>query len=89
MPGGEAIQLTDYRGQYVLVNFWASWCDPCRGETPDLQRFFEGHGTSEFTIIGVNQQESTEKAAQFASEFSVTYPIALDRDGSVSNAYRT
>ena len=79
--------LTDYRGKYVLVNFWASWCGPCRQETPDLQSFFEHNGNREFVILGVNQQEQPESVQKFADEFSVTYPVLLDRSGEVSQAY--
>lgn len=85
---GEPVQLSQFRGQYVLVNFWASWCGPCRGETPDLvslSQRTEGRG---LVVIGVNQQESRETAAAFASEFAVPYPVLLDPDGEVSVSYR-
>lgn len=86
-PDGPATELTDYRGQYVLLNFWASWCGPCRGETPALQAFFERQSPG-LVVIGVNQQEGAETAREFADGFGVTYPIALDTDGQVSSAYR-
>ena len=86
--GGEEATLADFRGDYVLVNFWASWCGPCRGETPDLQAFFEEHGAGGVVVLGVNQQESEAAARAFAGEFGVTYPILLDLDGEVSGAYR-
>ena len=87
-PEGEYLQLSELRGQYVLLNFWASWCGPCRTETPDFQRFFSEHDDPDFTIVGVNQQESAATASAFAANFDVTYPIALDLDGSVSAGYR-
>ncbi len=86
-PDGPATELTDYRGQYVLLNFWASWCGPCRGETPALQAFSERQSPG-LVVIGVNQQEGAETAREFADGFGVTYPIALDTDGQVSSAYR-
>ncbi len=79
--------LTDYRGMYVLVNFWASWCSPCRQETPELQSFFEHHANREFVILGVNQQEQPSAVKEFVDEFGVTYPVLLDQSGEVSQAY--
>lgn len=79
--------LTDYRDKYVLVNFWASWCPPCRQETPDLQSFFERNEHREFLILGVNQQEQAAAVEEFVDEFGVTYPVLLDRSGEVSQAY--
>ncbi len=84
---GSAAELTEFRGRYVLLNFWASWCGPCRGETPALQAFFEQQAPG-LVVIGVNQQEEAETARAFAESFGVTYPIALDADGQVSGAYR-
>ena len=87
-PDGAVAELTDYpRPKYVLLNFWASWCGPCRGETPTLQAFFERQAPG-LVVIGVNQQETAETAGAFADQFAVTYPIALDADGQVSGAYR-
>ena len=70
------------------MNFWATWCPPCRGETPDLQAFYEEHQADGFVILGLNQQESLSTATEFTEEFGVTYPILLDELGDVSNAYR-
>lgn len=86
-PDGSVVTLTDFRGRHVLLNFWASWCGPCRGETPALRAFHEERGAG-VTVVGVNQQESRAAAAAFAEEFGVPYPIALDADGRVSAAYR-
>ncbi len=79
--------LTDYRGKFVLVNFWASWCGPCRGEVPDLEALSQRQA-DRLVVLGVNQQESREAAAKFAQEFDVSYAILLDRSGEVSQAYR-
>ena len=85
--GEGASSLTDYRGKWVLVNFWASWCGPCRSEVPDLQELTQRR-PNDIVILGVNQQETREAAAKFADEFDVTYPVVLDRSGEVSQAYR-
>jgi cytochrome c biogenesis protein CcmG/thiol:disulfide interchange protein DsbE len=81
------LSLVDYRGKYVLLNFWASWCPPCRNETPDLQSFYEHNAGTNFALLGVNQQERPEAARAFLDEFGVTYAVALDRSGEVSQAY--
>jgi thiol-disulfide isomerase/thioredoxin len=86
LDGAEA-RLTDYRGRYVLVNFWASWCPPCRAETPGLQLLSEQH-RERLVVVGVNIQESEGAARTFARQFGLTYPIVLDRDAEVTNAYR-
>jgi peroxiredoxin len=89
-PDGSATTLDSYRGKYVLLNFWASWCGPCRGETPDLQRLYTGSSakTPGLVVLGVNQQEDAGTASGFVKEFGLTYPIVLDRSGGVSQAYR-
>lgn len=85
---GQTVTLADFRGRLVLLNFWASWCGPCRGETPDLQALQARVGGAGFTVVGVNQQETASDARSFAAQFGVTYPVLLDRSGEVSNAYR-
>ena len=79
--------LTDFRGKWVLVNFWASWCPPCRDETPDLQSFFEHNANRDFVILGVNQQEREGAVRSFVENYGVSYPVLLDSSGEVSEAY--
>ncbi|MEP6871453.1 MAG: TlpA disulfide reductase family protein [Anaerolineaceae bacterium] len=90
-PEGRVARLDTYRGVYVVVNFWASWCGPCRGETPDLealQRAASGGESPKLVVLGVNQQEEADTARKFANEFDVSYPILLDLAGEVSEGYR-
>lgn len=86
--GGE-VALADYRGEVVLINFWASWCPPCRDEALDLQQLYSDYHQSGFTIIGVNMLESSpRKALDFIEEFGITYPNGEDREQRVTNLYR-
>ncbi len=82
---GEELTLSELRGRPVVLNFWASWCGPCRIETPHFQSFSENFA-DELVVLGVNQQESAEAITAFAEEFSVTYPLLFD-DGEVYQMY--
>ena len=84
---GGRFRLSDWRGQPVLINFWASWCGPCRREVPALIRALDEHGAQGLTIVGVNIEESTSVAQDFVGEFGVEYPIPMDFDGAVFRAY--
>lgn len=84
---GSRFRLSDWRGQPILINFWASWCGPCRREVPALIRALDEHGAKGLTIVGVNIEESTSVAQDFADEFGVEYLIPMDFDGAVFRAY--
>jgi peroxiredoxin len=92
---GETVSLSAYQGQVVLVNFWGTWCEPCKRELPALQAASERYRDKGLTIIGVNltddeklQGNSEDDVRAFITQFNLTYPIALDRDGSVTDAFR-
>ncbi|MDE2891061.1 MAG: TlpA disulfide reductase family protein [Chloroflexota bacterium] len=84
---GGRFRLSDWRGQPVLINFWASWCGPCRREVPALIRALEKHQATGFTVVGVNIEESTSVAQNFVSEFGIEYAVPMDFDGAVFRAY--
>lgn len=77
---GQEVSLRDFRGKVVLLNFWASWCVPCRSETPALQRLYEKYQDQDFVVIGVSidEEETVEAVPDFIEEFGLTYPILLD-----------
>jgi peroxiredoxin len=88
---GETASLSQFRGQPVLINFWATWCPPCRLEMPDLVRAYETHKAEGFVILGVNLtfQDSLSDVQAFVKEFNMTFPVLLDEDGNVTqNLYR-
>jgi cytochrome c biogenesis protein CcmG, thiol:disulfide interchange protein DsbE len=79
---GEGVgSLEDYRGQVVVVNFWASWCEPCREESPLLQRWHERMKPRRGTVLGVDVQDVTGDARDFISEYRLTYPMLRDGEG--------
>ena len=85
---GGTITLSELRGRPVMLNFWASWCLPCRTEMPAIERVHQRLSEKGLVIIGLNvTSQDTEAAARsFAQEFGLTFPIAFDRDGSAERA---
>ncbi len=85
---GKTVRLSDFKGKPVLVNFWATWCGPCRSEFPDFQKAaVDNAGT--LVIIGINNTTTDQKdqIPAFLDEFGVTYPIVLDETGDTAKAY--
>ena len=89
LDGGE-ITLSELQGKVVLVNFWTSWCPPCREEMPAIETVYRSYKDIGLVVIGVNltAQDSQQAAATFAQEVGVTFPIALDVNNAVGNSYR-
>ena len=84
---GENVRLSEYRGQVVLINFWASWCGPCRQEMPELDAIHQKYQALGFTVFGVNVEQNRELADRILRDIPVTFPILFDDDNQVSELY--
>lgn len=87
--GGGQTTLSELRGKAVLLNFWASWCGPCRLEMPAIEKVYESHRDLGFAVVGVNMtsQDSASGLAAFVKEFGISFPVALDPDATASRLY--
>ncbi len=81
--------LSDYRGKVVMLNFWASWCPPCRHEMPSMESIFQDMGKQGFVVLAVNQFEDSDHVFAYMGQLSVfpTFPILFDHKGKVSQMY--
>ncbi len=85
---GKAFELSEFKGKVVVVNFWASWCAPCRGEAPSLQHVYDENKAKGVEFLGVAFKDSKPNAQAFERKFKVTYPSLFDADGQVTLAFR-
>jgi thiol-disulfide isomerase/thioredoxin len=81
------LRLADYKGKVVMLDFWASWCAPCRYEMPILQEVYDRYKEKGLVLIAVNAGEDRDTAARFVTSYGCTFPVALDPKGDVSNLY--
>jgi peroxiredoxin len=84
---GENIKLSELRGTVVLLNFWASWCGPCRTEMPLLDNLYQQYRDYGFTVLGVNLDENRDQADMLLSKVPVTFPILFDPQNHTSESY--
>lgn len=84
---GSSASLSQWRGQPVVLNFWASWCAPCRAEMPELQRAHEHQQDAGLVVLGINQGEDAATVSAYRQQLGLTFPALLDRRAGVSEQY--
>lgn len=84
---GTSRKLSDYKGKVVFLNFWATWCGPCRFEMPSMERLYKKLKAKGFEIIAVNLQENRKDVQPFVDELGLTFPVLLDTTGRIGSTY--
>ena len=84
---GNQVTLKNFKGRVVFLNFWATWCPPCRREMPSMERLYKQLKDRDFTMLAVDMQESEKLVKAFMSDFSLSFPALLDLDGDISFLY--
>jgi len=87
LEGEGTESLADYRGSWVLVNIWASWCIPCREEAPALEALQGEYGGEKFTVLGIDSSDLSDDGRRFVEEFGLTYPQLHDGDGDFADEF--
>lgn len=86
LGGGSEVSLSDHRGEWVLLNFWASWCDPCRDEAPAIEEFAR-RNRDDVVVIGMDSKENSVDAQEFADEYDLSYELLHDGEGEMMDNY--
>lgn len=85
---GKSHRLSDYKGKLIFLNFWATWCPPCRAEMPSMQKMYEASDKNKFIILAVNVGEPHATVKKFAETHNYTFPILIDDGAKTSLKYR-
>ena len=85
---GQDVSLAQYKGQVVMINFWASWCGPCRQEMPLLESIYKKYNKMGFTLLGVNVEPDSQAANEWLKATPVSFPILYDKDSKVSQMFK-
>ncbi len=84
---GESRRLQDFRGKVVLLNFWASWCAPCREELPALEKLYQQYQSDRFEVIGINIDKKKKNAAKYTDRFDLSFVVLHDPDAEIIQQY--
>lgn len=84
---GQTHRLRDYRGQVVVLNFWATWCPPCREEMPAMERLHEQVAGTGIAVVAINVGEDEDTIFRFTGDYPVTFPLLMDREGTIVEEY--
>ena len=88
LPSGN-LSLSEFKGQVVVLNFWATWCPPCVEETPSLEQFAAEMKSQGVTVLGVSVDENEQQLKQFIQRYHLSYPVARDPSAALANSYGT
>ena len=84
---GENLRLSEYRGEVVMINFWATWCGPCRQEMPLLDELYNRYQRVGFNLLGINIDDDSRRAMAMVNELDISFPVLFDEDKKVSKLY--
>ena len=84
---GATHRLSDYRGKVVIVNFWATWCPPCRKEMPSMERAWQSIKSQNVVLLAINVGQNEDQVWGFTAETTISFPLLLDEDGTVSSSW--
>lgn len=85
---GEEVSLSDFKGERVMVNFWATWCAPCRAEIPDMNEFYEDTDIRVLAVNVTQTEDNIEQVEKFAERYEMVFPVLLDEENSAANTYQ-
>ncbi len=85
-PEGQTVSLSDFRGKQVVLNFWATWCPPCRSEMPDMQQLYDER-QSDLVVLAVDVQEAGAPVRRFTDQLGLSFPVVLDTNGEVTQSF--
>lgn len=88
---GQTVKLSDFQGKKVMINFWATWCPPCRVEMPHMQKFYADYNKQGVVILAVNltpTEENADSVLAFVKDYGLTFPVVLDEEGTTIQTYQ-
>lgn len=84
---GETVKLSDFRGERVMLNFWATWCPPCRAEIPDMQKFYEDEDVTILAVNAFETERNMDVVTEFVDEFGMTFDVLIDEESKAVTIY--